>query len=177
MPTGINGLSSFNGKQIIIGVPLVLNELPKCGDKIKTQSALDPDRKNVYLWDMEKIQSTLYLQWKIYFYFLLQCYYGTWKLEKIQSDSVLAGKKYFRFCLRYFYGEWDLIKFQLVLNPNWKKKCFWLHYHYEAWNFENINRQPNPGKLVIYFILIYCIIMHGNRNTVRSRIESLFPQK
>ena len=35
----------FESNEIIIGVTLVLNELPKYWDTIKTQSALNPHRK------------------------------------------------------------------------------------------------------------------------------------
>jgi len=98
----------FKSKEIIIGAPLVLNELPKYCDKMKAQSALDPHwYKNVsflaaVLWCMglQIIQSALNHKRKKYFRFWLPHYYGAWTrmhhllcIEKIQSDSTLTEKK------------------------------------------------------------------------------------
>ena len=87
---------AFKSKEVIIGAPLVLNELPKYCDKIKAQSALDPHwYKNVsflatVLWCMglQIIQSALNHKRKKYFRFWLHYYYGTWNLENIQSDYI-----------------------------------------------------------------------------------------
>ena len=66
----------FESKEMIIGAPLVLNELPKYRDKIKIQSTLVPYRN-------------------FYFYFWLQYLLLWWMGQKFQSDSTLAEIKIF----------------------------------------------------------------------------------
>ena len=53
-----------------------------------------------------------------------------------------------------------------LTSPNEKYYCYWLHYQYEALDFENINSLvPNSSESVFIFFFSYCIMMHGNRKS------------
>ena len=66
-------------------MPLVLIELPKYCDKIKTQSALDSHKKNIFGYSLRQFDFTV-------FFTVLWCT-GTWYFEKIQSDNQAHEKK------------------------------------------------------------------------------------
>ena len=78
--------------------------------------------------------------------------HGTSKI--IHSDSTLAEKNnIFLFLATILLWCMGLIKVSVGTwySPNKKYYRFWLHYYYDAWDFENINRQPTPSELDFNF--------------------------
>ena len=117
----------FKSIAIIIGVPLVLYELPKYQDMIETQSALE----------------------KIIF---VSCY-STYCCRAISTRH--SPKNYFRVWLQYYYGAWVLKIFQLLLDPRRKEILMFLATLLQLWSrSRNINRQLTPREFVFNYCTI-----------------------
>jgi len=131
----------LNGLQkVTIGAPLVLDDLPKYSDKIKTRS---PPKK-YYLWEQ---------------YLLLGCM-GLGK-NSIRLDS--HRKKYFRLWLRYYCSAWAFEKIELEFDPPREKFSFlasgynttMVHGTYKSFNWY----LSLAGKQILLFLATLPVVI------------------